>query len=67
MEVNIRALSGRITVTVRDDGVGCPSEVNSGLGTRLISLLTSQMNGNMARVPLPRFCEVQVMVSVLPT
>jgi two-component sensor histidine kinase len=64
VDVNIRGIDGKVMITVRDDGIGCPSEAKSGLGTRLINLLTAQMNGGMIRAPLPRGCEVQVVVSV---
>jgi two-component sensor histidine kinase len=64
VDVNIRGIDGKVMITVRDDGIGCPSEAKSGLGTRLINLLTAQMNGSMTRAPLPRGCEVQVVVSV---
>ena len=33
VEVDVRAKDDRIVVTVQDDGVGCPVEVKSGLGT----------------------------------
>lgn len=64
VEVDIKGSGERVTITVRDDGIGCPNEVKSGLGTRLINLLTRQMNGTMIRDPLPRGCEVQVVISI---
>jgi two-component sensor histidine kinase len=64
VDVDIRANDRQVVITVRDDGIGCPSEVKSGLGTRLINLLTAQMSGSMTRNRLPRGCEVQVVVSV---
>lgn len=63
IEVDVRAKEDRILIAVRDDGVGCPAEVKSGLGTRLINLLTTQMKGTMARIPLPQGCEVQLTVA----
>jgi len=53
VEVDVRTKDDRIIVTVQDDGVGCPAEIKSGLGTRLISLLASQMKGTVTRRPLP--------------
>ncbi|UWU77886.1 DUF4118 domain-containing protein [Bradyrhizobium huanghuaihaiense] len=64
VDVNITAMNDQVVITVRDDGIGCPSEVKNGLGTRLINLLIVQMNGSMTRTPLPRGCEVQVVVSI---
>ncbi|SFQ28860.1 Two-component sensor histidine kinase, contains HisKA and HATPase domains [Bradyrhizobium sp. Ghvi] len=63
VEIGVRAKDDRILVTVQDDGVGCPAEVKSGLGTRLISLLASQMKGTVTRRSLPRGCEVQVSLA----
>ncbi len=62
VEVDVRAKEDRILVSVRDDGVGCPAEIKSGLGTRLINLLTTQMKGTMTRNPLPQGCEVQIAI-----
>ncbi|OPZ00231.1 hypothetical protein A5906_18570 [Bradyrhizobium sacchari] len=63
VEVDVRAKDDRILVTVQDNGVGCPVEVKSGLGTRLISLLASQMKGAVTRRPLSEGCEVQVSLA----
>jgi two-component sensor histidine kinase len=51
-------------VTVQDDGVGCPAEVRSGLGSRLVGLLTAQVKGTVVRRPLPEGCWVQVSLAV---
>ena len=58
-----RANRPDITITVTDDGVGCPSEVDDGLGTRLIRMLAAQMKGEITRVSLPKGCQVQVVVA----
>jgi two-component sensor histidine kinase len=63
VEVDVRVKDDHILVTVQDDGVGCPTEVKSGLGTRLIGLLASQMKGTVTRKPLPEGCEVQVSLA----
>jgi two-component sensor histidine kinase len=64
VEVDVRKRSEEVMITVRDDGIGCPAEVKSGLGTRLINLMTAQMRGSMTRAPTERGCEVQVVVVV---
>jgi two-component sensor histidine kinase len=64
VEVELRAKENRILVSVRDDGIGCSAEAKSGLGTRLINLLATQMKGTVARKPLPQGCEVQVSVAL---
>jgi two-component sensor histidine kinase len=60
VEVAVQADGPHITITVTDDGVGCPSDANDGLGTRLIKLLAAQMKGAMTRMSLPKGCQVQV-------
>jgi len=64
VEVDVHAKGDRLLIFVKDDGVGCPAEVKSGLGTRLINLLTAQMKGTMARTSLPQGCQVQVAVAI---
>ncbi|QOZ51567.1 hypothetical protein XH90_09360 [Bradyrhizobium sp. CCBAU 53338] len=47
VEIDVCAAEDRILITVSDEGVGCPAEVKSGLGTRIINLLATQMKGTM--------------------
>ncbi|MGX1167078.1 two-component sensor histidine kinase [Bradyrhizobium sp. USDA 372] len=63
VQVDVRARNGHVLVT-QDDGAGCPAEVKSGLGTRLVSLLATQMKGTVVRRPLPQGCEVQVSLAL---
>ncbi|MGY3623208.1 two-component sensor histidine kinase [Bradyrhizobium sp. USDA 3686] len=46
VEVELRAKEGHVLVSVSDDGIGCSAEAKSGLSTRLINLLATQMKGN---------------------
>ena len=62
VEVDVRRRSEQVAITVRDDGIGCPAEAKSGLGTRLINLMTAQMKGSMTRAPMAQGCEVEVVV-----
>jgi two-component sensor histidine kinase len=64
VEVDVRTTNEKVVITVRDNGIGCPDEAQSGLGTRLINLMTAQMKGSMTRTPLAQGCEVQVVVIV---
>ncbi|MET3973547.1 hypothetical protein ABIB94_008907 [Bradyrhizobium sp. JR7.2] len=64
VEVELRAKEGQVLVSIRDDGIGCSAEAKSGLGTRLINLLATQMKGRVARKPLPQGCEVQVSIAL---
>jgi len=63
IEVKVQSTESHLTIRVRDDGVGCPDEMNDGLGTALIKLLSAQMNGSMKRVSLPEGCQVEVVVA----
>lgn len=64
VEVDVRSRNEKVVITVRDDGIGCPAETKSSLGTRLINLMTAQMQGSMTRVPTAHGCEVQVVIVV---
>jgi two-component sensor histidine kinase len=64
IEVNVQQTDQHMTITVMDDGVGCPNDAKSGLGTRLINLLTAQMKGTMTRSALPQGCQVQVIIAL---
>lgn len=64
VEVDVRAKENHVLVSVKDDGIGCPVETKSGLGTRLVNLLATQMKGSVARRPLPQGCEVQVSIAI---
>jgi two-component sensor histidine kinase len=64
VEVDVHANGDRLLIFVKDDGVGCPTEVKSGLSTRLINLLTTRMKGTMSRTSLPQGCQVQVAVAI---
>lgn len=66
VEVTVRGKGREIAITVADDGVGCPKDVEDRTGTRLINLLVAQMKGSMKRVALPRGCEVLVALELAP-
>ena len=55
-----RTEDGRLTLTVRDNGRGCPERVQEGLGSRLVRMLVQQLNGSLTREPgSPKGCEVR--------
>jgi two-component sensor histidine kinase len=64
VEVAVQAKGPDLTITVTVDGVGCPSDANDGLGTRLIKLLAAQMKGAMTRRSLPKGCQVQIIIAL---
>jgi two-component sensor histidine kinase len=64
IEISVQQADQRVTITVGDDGVGCPDDFKDGLGTRLINLLAVKMEGSVSRVALPKGCQVQVVVAL---
>src|SRR5262245_7177069 len=55
-----RGEHGRLTLTVSDNGVGCPASAREGLGSRLVRMLVQQLNGSLSRrAGSPRGCEVR--------
>lgn len=61
VDVDVRRQDGDgITLTVRDDGIGCRSDTPEGLGSRLIKLLAQQMNGTARREPADPGCRIIV-------
>jgi signal transduction histidine kinase len=48
-EVTIRELSGTLDVLIKDDGVGLPEKVGSGLGSTLIATWCRTLNGSWSR------------------
>ncbi|BBB97253.1 MULTISPECIES: sensor histidine kinase [Bradyrhizobium] len=63
IDVDVKADERRLSIVVKDDGVGCPSEAKTGMGSRLIKLLAAQMKGSVSRSPLPNGCEVKVVLA----
>jgi two-component system, sensor histidine kinase PdtaS len=51
-----------ITLTVADDGKGCPDNIVEGLGSRLTQLLVKQIGGTMRREKLDRGCRISVTI-----
>jgi two-component sensor histidine kinase len=63
VNVEIKAQENGLAITVTDDGVGCPADVPSGLGTRLVRLLVQQRGGTFRREPANPGCRAQVMLA----
>jgi two-component sensor histidine kinase len=54
---------GLITLEVSDDGIGCPDKTKSGLGSRLIQLMTQQLGGTLKRDTGPnKGCQVVLRI-----
>ncbi|MGN2246873.1 sensor histidine kinase [Frateuria sp. GZRR35] len=60
VQVGLQRRQDYLELSVEDDGVGCPVEVSSGLGTRLVRLLASQMGGAVERHAMEKGCRVAV-------
>lgn len=60
VQVDLQRHQDYLDLTVEDDGIGCPAEVGSGLGTRLVRLLASQMGGAVERHATENGCRVVV-------
>ncbi len=54
---------GQIILEVTDDGAGCPDSTKSGLGSRLIQLMTQQLGGTLKRDTGPnKGCQVVLRI-----
>jgi two-component sensor histidine kinase len=60
--VRLEAAGGQVELSVEDDGVGCPEQAETGLGTRLVTLLVDQLGGTLKRENLNPGCRVSVTV-----
>jgi len=60
--VRMRRDGDELTLTVEDDGVGCPDAPTEGLGSRLVRLLVQQLHGRMTREPQKRGCRVTIVI-----
>jgi two-component sensor histidine kinase len=60
--VRMRRQGEELTLTVEDDGRGCPDAPAEGLGSRLVGLLVQQLRGRMTREPAKPGCRVTVVI-----
>ena len=60
VRVRIAVESPRIIIHVEDDGMGCPSDSRSGMGSRLVRLLAQQKGGTFTREDMNPGCRVRV-------
>jgi two-component sensor histidine kinase len=61
-----REASGRIRLSVTDDGTGCPGDVEPGMGTRLVTALAKEYRGTFERVNRTFGCEAIVTLFPKP-
>jgi two-component sensor histidine kinase len=57
--VSLRRLQD-VTLTVQDDGCGCPDGAAAGVGSQLVTTLVRQLNGSMLRSSAKPGCVVRV-------
>ena len=62
VSVDIAADGSQIIVTLSDDGVGCPLDVDPGLGSKLVRLLAKQLGGRVEREDANPGCRVRVFL-----
>jgi two-component system, sensor histidine kinase PdtaS len=60
--VEIAAKDSQIMITVADDGIGCPSDIEPGLGSKLVRLLAKQLGGKVERESADPGCRVRVLL-----
>lgn len=59
-----RDSSGRLQLSVRDNGTGCPETIKPGMGTSLVAALAKEYRGTFERVNNAGGCEA--IVTLLP-
>jgi two-component sensor histidine kinase len=64
VDVTLARVGETIRIVVSDDGVGCPPSSNDGLGSRLVRLMVSQLNGSLERAAGDPGCQVTVQMAV---
>jgi two-component sensor histidine kinase len=60
--VRMRRNRDELTLTVEDDGLGCPDAPTEGLGSRVVRLLVQQLRGRMTREPAKPGCRVTIVI-----
>lgn len=54
----LRGLGEELLLVVEDDGVGCASDAQGNLVSRLVELLAKQLKGEIRREPVQPGCRV---------
>lgn len=66
VQVRLEPAAGGMALSVQDDGVGCSRAQTGGMGSRLVSLLASQLGGTVERVPSMQGHHVRVALPIEP-
>jgi len=61
VSVRLRRTGDELTLTVEDDGIGCP-DGPEGLGSRVVRLLVQQLRGHMRRELAKPGCRVTIVI-----
>ena len=62
VSVRLRRTGDELTLTVEDDGIGCPDAPAEGLGSRIVRLLVQQLRGHMTRELANPGCRVTIVI-----
>ena len=60
--VKLERIQSELTLTVEDDGVGCPEDVKEGLGSRLTRLLVQELKGTITRNDTANGCRITITI-----
>ncbi|MCX7512156.1 sensor histidine kinase [Frateuria sp. STR12] len=66
VQITLEAVGEGMALSVEDDGIGVPPSKKDGLGTRLVHLLASHLNGTVQSVPRVRGHGVRVLLPIRP-
>jgi len=54
VSITLSENGSELTLSVTDNGKGCPEEISGGLGTRLVTVLAAQLGGCVSRQSAPQ-------------
>ncbi len=65
VKVSLSRAEQGMELVVEDDGIGCPPEPSQGMGSRLVRLITAQMQGSLTRDPKHKGCKTIVSLPAI--
>jgi len=66
VQITLEATGEGVALSVEDDGIGIAPSKKGGLGTRLVQLLASHLNGTVQAMPRERGHGVKVLLPIKP-
>jgi two-component sensor histidine kinase len=64
VDIVLRGNADNSMIIVEDNGFGCPPDVGEGVGSRLIKLMSAQVDRTVARAPVRRGCRTEVRLNL---